>query len=347
MAALGSHDGTLGVGALYNFDRYPVRASAIPTVEAFHFQRMPTELLCNIFSFCTKRFLLESVSKTCKRFREVCVALYLEEMNVGQFFDFKMREKFSENLLAVRHIKVHAPGEKHEDEDTDCCHHMSPELMERSLGNLIDEITAGAFPVLKSFRMAYYDCQSELKVDSWDGRYGEAVVFPNLKILKVSQMSEEDRKYNPIARYLSRNFPGVEELWLDSAEVSGEPSMHSMRWKSRAWLNRFMKWSRMIKVKRVELKYVGHDDLPNDLIFASHQHFAVAIVEELIRVWTLYGMDALKTVHCARDEVSKDPNHNVDCTFEISRAAANVPTSIMEGRRNAATLHVKLVEKSF
>ncbi|KAF3152639.1 hypothetical protein TWF569_002944 [Orbilia oligospora] len=220
-----------------------------------------------------------------------------------------MREKFSENLLAVRHIKVHAPGEKHEDEDTDCCHHMSPELMERSLGNLIDEITAGAFPVLKSFRMAYYDCQSELKVDSWDGRYGEAVVFPNLKILKVSQMSEEDRKYNPIAR--------------------------------------FMKWSRMIKVKRVELKYVGHDDLPNDLIFASHQHFAVAIVEELIRVWTLYGMDALKTVHCARDEVSKDPNHNVDCTFEISRAAANVPTSIMEGRRNAATLHVKLVEKSF
>ncbi|KAF3097178.1 hypothetical protein TWF706_007427 [Orbilia oligospora] len=309
MAALGSHDGTLGVGALYNFDRYPVRASAIPTVEAFHFQRMPTELLCNIFSFCTKRFLLESVSKTCKRFREVCVALYLEEMNVGQFFDFKMREKFSENLLAVRHIKVHAPGEKHEDEDTDCCHHMSPELMERSLGNLIDEITAGAFPVLKSFRMAYYDCQSELKVDSWDGRYGEAVVFPNLKILKVSQMSEEDRKYNPIAR--------------------------------------FMKWSRMIKVKRVELKYVGHDDLPNDLIFASHQHFAVAIVEELIRVWTLYGMDALKTVHCARDEVSKDPNHNVDCTFEISRAAANVPTSIMEGRRNAATLHVKLVEKSF
>ncbi|KAF3187490.1 hypothetical protein TWF225_004197 [Orbilia oligospora] len=71
-----------------------------------------------------------------------------------------MREKFSEHL-AVRHIKVHAPGEKNEDEDTDCCHHMSPELMERSLGNLIDGITTGASLVLKSFRMAYYDCQSD------------------------------------------------------------------------------------------------------------------------------------------------------------------------------------------
>ncbi|KAF3316633.1 hypothetical protein TWF173_001915 [Orbilia oligospora] len=423
MAALESHDGT---------DRYPVRsASTIPTVEACHFQRMPTELLCNIFSFCTKRFLLESVSKTCNRFREVCVALYLEEMNVGQFFDFKMRERFSEHLLAVRHIEVHAPGDKNEDEDTDCCHSMGPELIERSLGNLIDGITAGAFSVLKSFRMAYYDCHSdkyievmnalsknqpatlrkvaievlnnselpntaastgemsinyprdlecirfdlheyeryrpprldpfeiliysydtlkvlELKIYGWDGKYSEAVVFPNLKILKFSQMSEEDHKYYPIACYLSRSFPGVEELWLDSTEVSGEPSLHSMRWKSQAWvLNRFMKWSRMIKVKRVELQYLGHDDLPNGLIFAFHQRFAVAIVEELIRVWTLYGMDALETVHCTRDEVSEDLNHNVDCTFEISRAVANMPTSTTERRINAETLRVKLVEKSF
>ncbi|KAF3225057.1 hypothetical protein TWF106_002938 [Orbilia oligospora] len=188
----------------------------------------------------------------------------------------------------------------------------------------------------------------ELKVGSWDGRYGKGMVFPNLKILKVSQMSEEDHKYDPIARHLSRIFPGVEELWLDSVEVSGEASMHSMKWKSRAWvLNRFMKWSRMMKVKRVELQYVGHDDLPNDLIYFSHQHFAVAIVEELIRVWTLYGMDVLKTVHCARDEVSKDLNHNVDCTFEISRAAANMPTSMLERRRNAETLRVKLVKKNF
>ncbi|KAF3184484.1 hypothetical protein TWF788_005188 [Orbilia oligospora] len=313
------------------------------------------------------------------------------------------------------HIRVHAPMEKHEDEDTDCCHSMSPELMERSFENLIDRIVAGAFPfigvvgalsknqpptlrkiaievlndselqdtVVKSdeapinyprhlecirfdlheyersrpprldpFEILIHSYDSlkvlELKVDSWDGRYGKGMVFPNLKILKVSQMSEEDHKYDPIARHLSRIFPGVEELWLDSVEVSGEASMHSMKWKSRAWvLNRFMKWSRMMKVKRVELQYVGHDDLPNDLIYFSHQHFAVAIVEELIRVWTLYGMDVLKTVHCARDEVSKDLNHNVDCTFEISRAAANMPTSMSERRRNAETLRVKLVKKNF
>ncbi|KAK6513178.1 hypothetical protein TWF506_009342 [Arthrobotrys conoides] len=432
MAALESDNHSLDVETLGGAES--------PATRQCQFQRIPTEVLFNIFSFCTTESLLESVSKTCQRFRTVCVALYLQDMNVGNPFDLKMRERYSDRLLAVRNVKVPLPITLYQYRygNTDFCRSLFSEFEQNSIQQLVDKIAGGLLPSVKSFSMAYYDYHAgdfptvmnalsenqpaelrqlsvevfetismqsglkrtkkrdikyprglesikiglwgdspftvlffdpfdilsssydtlkvlELSMNSWEGKYRNRAVFPGVRVLKFSQTSQDRYQSDVVARDLNVAFPGVEELWLDSREISVgyETEMSDrkyadvMSWKSRRWvLDRFTKWGHMKKVKKVELRYVMAKRYPETRA-RSDQRFATCTVRDLVRAWITDGMVELQTVHCAGHEVIEGSGRNVDITFEVARVDADTLAEMIAKGKHATELRVKLVDSKY